>query len=884
MPKSKLFKKTLSMIVLLAVAFGITNAAWAASGETKAKDDLQGHWAESALRKWVSEDLLQGYRNQYSPDQPITRAELITLINRSNKLSEGSDISYSDLARTHWAYTQIAIAAKAGYAKGYTDGTIRPGNPITREEAAGMIASYLGLSSADLKGLASFKDSSALSSWSKSAVAALAEAGIASGNTAGNFLPKNPLSRAEAVTLLEKARSYRQPATEYAQAGVYGPETGTETIRGDVVVSAPGVTLRNLVIEGDLTLTAGVGEGDATFKKVTVKGTTTVRGGGANSVHFEDSVLVRISIDKTDGTVRVVVVGATSVQHVVVHTPVKLEESSVTDSGFKNVELAENLPAGSNVQLTGQFENVRVLSSDIRISLPSGSVGQLDVGSGASNNQIEVGREATVAELVLNAVAKLLGQGTIDKATVNNGAEGSSFEKRPTYVDGSASGSTAAPGGSPNSGGSGGNNGGNNGGGNNGGGNTCTLSPDDCRDATLKSLTVSDFTLNQLDANYMNTGGTGFAPSVFAYSIVTPREMAEPVTTTISVTQATYATASYSITGQGSTYIASGLLTEDAPSFQVTVRPLEDVHVYIHVTSKDGLSSKSYQIEIQYPRTIQEGLRIGTTSYRAPLPPQQPGDEIVWGDRTRAYFLQKGSVNGQRLSDTDTVKLFEPGVSEPFLICTYYSCDIPKEKVANTVGTWNVQIFKGGQIFAEGPYDYDISTVNVIADNGAIEAVPYTTQELIDTFVNSPGATSPFQFGYQTFVNKDKLLQVFPNAKYINTGSQYMFGQESVLPEGLTKEDYKLGIMPGHYGGYAMTNAYPIYYDDSNNRQQVFGSLWHVSDHPDADKHVKDMFIFAGVYDGNFQLLGQFITTVTFDEAHVAAGYIPERNWQPALP
>ncbi|MBO9600094.1 MAG: S-layer homology domain-containing protein, partial [Cohnella sp.] len=601
MPNSKFFKKTLCVIVMLVMAFGITNAAWAASGETKAKDDIQDHWAESTLRKWVSEDLLQGYHNQYFPDQPITRAELITLINRSYKLTEGSDITFSDLARTHWAYNQIAIAAKAGYVKGYKDGTIRPGNPVTREEAAGMIASYLGLSSTDLKGLTSFKDSRALSSWSKSAVAALAEAGIASGNTSGNFLPKNPLSRAEAVTLLEKARSYRQPVKEYKQAGVYGPETGTETIRGDVVVAAPGVTLRNLVIEGDLTLTAGVGEGDATFKKVTVKGTTTVQGGGANSVHFEDSVLVRISIDKTDGTVRVVVVGATSVQHVVVHTPVKLEESNVTDSGFKNVELADNLPAGSNVQLTGQFENVRVLSSDIRISLPSGSIGQFDVGSGASDNQIDVGREAKIAELVLNAVAKLIGQGTIDKAIVNKGAESSSFEKPPTNVVGSAPSSAGAPGGSSNGGNSGGtsggnNSGGNNGGENNGGGNTCTLSPEDCRDATLKGLTVSDFALNQLNANYMNNGGIGFNPSVFAYSIVTPRDMAEPVNVTVSVTKATYASAHYSISGQGSQFISSGQLTDNDPSFQVTVRPLEDIHVYITVVSKDGISLKSYPV------------------------------------------------------------------------------------------------------------------------------------------------------------------------------------------------------------------------------------------------------------------------------------------------
>lgn len=93
--------------------------------------------------------------------------------------------------------------------------------------------------------------------------------------------------------------------------------------------------------------------------------------------------MVRVSVDKQTGTVRVVVVGESAIQHVVVHSPVKLEESNVTDSGFANVEIAKNMPQGSEVQLVGQFEDVRVLSSDIKVSIPSGSVKQLNVEEGA---------------------------------------------------------------------------------------------------------------------------------------------------------------------------------------------------------------------------------------------------------------------------------------------------------------------------------------------------------------------------------------------------------------------------------------------------------------------------------------------------------------------
>src|SRR5690606_29199190 len=162
---------------------------------------------------------------------------------------------------------------------------------------------------------------------SKNAILALAAKSVIFGDAQGYFHPKGLLTRAEAVVLLDKALTIAKPGvTTFNKAGIYGPATGVETIKGDVVVSAPGVTLQNMVMEGNMTLTEGVGAGDAFFKKVTVNGTTTIQGGGENSIHFEDSVLVRISIDKKTGTVRVVAVGSSTIKTVVVNSPVKLEE------------------------------------------------------------------------------------------------------------------------------------------------------------------------------------------------------------------------------------------------------------------------------------------------------------------------------------------------------------------------------------------------------------------------------------------------------------------------------------------------------------------------------------------------------------------------------
>nr|5GZT_A Chain A, Chitinase [Paenibacillus sp. FPU-7] len=84
--------------------------------------------------------------------------------------------------------------------------------------------------------------------------------------------------------ILDRAAAFKNEANAiaYDKAGTYGPASGTETIDGNVKVTVPGVTLRNLVIKGDLLLSEGVGSGDVTLDKVSVHGLTTVSGGGEN--------------------------------------------------------------------------------------------------------------------------------------------------------------------------------------------------------------------------------------------------------------------------------------------------------------------------------------------------------------------------------------------------------------------------------------------------------------------------------------------------------------------------------------------------------------------------------------------------------------------------
>ncbi|THF76735.1 hypothetical protein [Cohnella fermenti] len=192
-------------------------------------------------------------------------------------------------------------------------------------------------------------------------------------------------------------------------------------------------------------MTEAVGEGDAFFRGVTVEGAVIVRGGGENSVHFEDSVLVRIVVDKPTGTVRILVAGASSVEEVVVQSSVKLEESHLTDIGFKNVSLAETLPVGSQVELSGHFESMSVMSADIKVNLTSGAIDELHAYPAASGLELEMAANAIIADLVLDALANVTGEGKVTRATLSPEAASDSATEGSGSASSTDGGSTPEP-------------------------------------------------------------------------------------------------------------------------------------------------------------------------------------------------------------------------------------------------------------------------------------------------------------------------------------------------------------------------------------------------------------------------------------------------------
>ena len=106
-------------------------------------DVPKGYWAANYIGYMQQFGIITGYSDgSFRPDAPVTRAEFATIASRFEKLTEGSK-SFADVPDTYWAARYINFAATRGWVTGYSDGTFKPENTITRAEVAAVTCRLL---------------------------------------------------------------------------------------------------------------------------------------------------------------------------------------------------------------------------------------------------------------------------------------------------------------------------------------------------------------------------------------------------------------------------------------------------------------------------------------------------------------------------------------------------------------------------------------------------------------------------------------------------------------------------------------------------------------------------------------------------------------------
>lgn len=103
-------------------------------------DVSSSDWFNNAVSTMANAGILTGYPDgTFKPNAPITRAEFAAIAARFSDVSYNGSCSFTDVAKTHWAADEIALAEHLGWITGYPDDTFRPGRNITRAEAMTLI-------------------------------------------------------------------------------------------------------------------------------------------------------------------------------------------------------------------------------------------------------------------------------------------------------------------------------------------------------------------------------------------------------------------------------------------------------------------------------------------------------------------------------------------------------------------------------------------------------------------------------------------------------------------------------------------------------------------------------------------------------------------------
>jgi len=170
-----------------------------------ALNDIAGHWAANNINQLVAIGAISGYSDgSFKPDNTITRAEFATVLVKAFQLASQDGKAFTDTAG-HWAEDYIAAAVANGIVSGYDDDTFGPDDLITREQMAVMIVKAAKLAPA--AGESQFADSGSISGWAQEAVATATEKGIMKGYPDNTIQPQGSATRAEAVTVIVKALS-----------------------------------------------------------------------------------------------------------------------------------------------------------------------------------------------------------------------------------------------------------------------------------------------------------------------------------------------------------------------------------------------------------------------------------------------------------------------------------------------------------------------------------------------------------------------------------------------------------------------------------------------------------------------------------------------------
>ena len=447
-------KRLLSLALAFLLVFG-------GSFEAKAATDLVGHFAQQQMESFMARGFITGFPDgTVRPNNPITRAEFYTFVNRAFGFMQLAPIGFSDVRPDDWYFQEISRAQAAGY---IIAGTLAlPNQQITREEAAVVIHRISGLTPFEA-GAGQFSD--VPFAWTRPYIGAVVSAGFMQGFPDGTFRPHAPITRGEAVVVLTRAMnrvsgldiSFIPPAegnlnpltfatpgqnlataiprqsdfTNFAMVmntSSLGGGNNDRNLSGSLLVDTASGSLRDMDISGDLVFSERT-NGNFTLSNVHVSGNIYIFGNPR--IVLDNSFARELVVNGVRTGASVTLRRMSEIGTARLFSAASLSEDILSNRhlGFTDIIVEFGFSRGERVLLSGNSNRITINERAV-VRLDRGHSTNLLIDANAERTVFELGTQASIDFAEINgASSQFTGTGRIRMADVR--ANGVTFQRRP---------------------------------------------------------------------------------------------------------------------------------------------------------------------------------------------------------------------------------------------------------------------------------------------------------------------------------------------------------------------------------------------------------------------------------------------------------------------
>jgi hypothetical protein len=231
-----MYEKIVSWCIVFTIVFGLIftpnyyNAVYAGDLNDSTFEDIVGHWAQDYIEKFYIREWVVGYEDGlFRPDRYVTRAEFTAMVVKifKGEIKPANSV-FSDVRENDWFYNVVNYANAEGLIKGYENGTFRPHDNMSRQDAAVLVSNLFDVDFFIGAKEYKFKDEDTFPEYSYQSIKNLASHEFVKGYPDETFRPFNLITRAEAVRMLDVVLKYIEiPTPEIPDAPPVTPSPET---------------------------------------------------------------------------------------------------------------------------------------------------------------------------------------------------------------------------------------------------------------------------------------------------------------------------------------------------------------------------------------------------------------------------------------------------------------------------------------------------------------------------------------------------------------------------------------------------------------------------------------------------------------------------------